>query len=357
MNEDCLKLTVFVGERERADRALVSDALFDLYERHSIEAAVLLRGIEGFGATRALHEHRLLTLSEDLPLVALALGRPAQMQQLRAEVEGLVTKGLVTVERALFWAGAPEDALPATLGATVKLTLYLGRKQRAAGRPAYAAAVDVLHRRGVSGATVFLGVDGVQRGYRRRARFFSRNDEVPLIVVAVGTRETIDPALRELRTLLAEPLATVERVELLKRGGRALTEPGALAERDDAGLGLWRELTVYADEQARHAGHPLYLQLVRRLRESGAAGATAIRGVWGYSADHPPHGDRLRSLVRRVPVAVVVLDRSAAMDGIWPIVDELTDEAGLVTSETVPAFRAIGPAIAVGGLRLASPPR
>ena len=37
------------------------------------------------------------------------------------------------------------------------------------------------------------------------------------------------------------------------------------------------------------------------------------------------------------------------------IVDELTDEAGLVTSEMVPAFRATGPQISRGGLTLARP--
>ena len=42
--------------------------------------------------------------------------------------------------------------------------------------------------------------------------------------------------------------------------------------------------------------------------------------------------------------------------GRWfAIVDELTDETGLVTSEQVPAVRAVGPGIARGGLRLADP--
>ncbi len=37
----------------------------------------------------------------------------------------------------------------------------------------------------------------------------------------------------------------------------------------------------------------------------------------------------------------------------WEIVDELTDEAGLVTSEMVPALRAIEGATVRGGLELA----
>ena len=40
----------------------------------------------------------------------------------------------------------------------------------------------------------------------------------------------------------------------------------------------------------------------------------------------------------------------------FAIVDELTDETGLVTSEMVPAYRASGPGIRHGGLGLAEPP-
>ena len=66
---------------------------------------------------------------------------------------------------------------------------------------------------------------------------------------------------------------------------------------------------ICAGEEAEHHGHPLYLQLIRRLREAGAAGATSLRGIWGNHGDHPPHGDRLLALRRKVPVLTVVVDR------------------------------------------------
>ena len=36
MNEDCLKLTVYFGERKRVGKRFVADALLDLYGRHEI---------------------------------------------------------------------------------------------------------------------------------------------------------------------------------------------------------------------------------------------------------------------------------------------------------------------------------
>ena len=99
--------------------------------------------------------------------------------------------------------------------------------------------------------------------------------------------------------LLTDPLVTLERVRVCKRDGTTFAEPRHLPEQDDAGLGIWQKLAVYAGEQARHGDHPLYVELIRRLREAGASGATSVRGIWGFSGDHPPHGDRLFRLRRQ----------------------------------------------------------
>jgi PII-like signaling protein len=118
-------------------------------------------------------------------------------------------------------------------------------------------------------------------------------------------------------------------------------------------LGIWQKLMVYTGEQSRHRGHPLQHQLIRRLHEAGAAGATSLRAVWGYHGDHQPHGDSFWQLRRRVGVVTVIVDSPERIRQWFAIVDELTDETGLVTSEMVPAFRATGPDLERGGLELA----
>jgi len=52
------------------------------------------------------------------------------------------------------------------------------------------------------------------------------------------------------------------------------------------------------------------------------------------------------------PVVTVVVDTPERTRRWFEVVDELTDETGLVTSELVPAFRATGPDLERGGLRL-----
>jgi PII-like signaling protein len=137
---------------------------------------------------------------------------------------------------------------------------------------------------------------------------------------------------------------TLERVEVCKRDGTLLARP------DPADPDAWRRLTVYGGEDARHAGRPLFPQLLRRLREAGASGATTLRGVRGFSGEHAPHGDRLVSPRRRVPLVTVVVDTAAGLEGWFDVVDELTAEHGLVTVETVPRLRATAGSTAVGRL-------
>jgi len=50
VNEDCLKLTAYFGERQRTDGGFAADALLDLCERRQLATSVLLRAVEGFGA-------------------------------------------------------------------------------------------------------------------------------------------------------------------------------------------------------------------------------------------------------------------------------------------------------------------
>ena len=354
MTDDCLKLTIYFGESDRVGRHLLSDVLLEAFERAGVQAGVLLRATEGFGIKQQLHTQRLLTLSEDLPLVAIAVDRREKIEAVLPDVQPLVTGGLLTLERARMVAGNVADAeLPEELHEATKLTIYLGRAERTDSGPAYIAAVNLLRRHGLDGATVLLGVDGMAHSTRHRARFFSRNANVPLVIVASGSGAQVQGVLEPLGRLLRSPLLTLERVRVCKRDGVKLAEPRHLPEQDDAGLGVWQKLMVHAAEGARHEGHALYLQLIRRLREEGATGATALRGIWGYSGAREPHGDRFFSLRRGVPVVTVVVDAPDAIQRWWEVIDEVTDEAGLVTSEMVPALHAVGPEIRHGGLRLA----
>ncbi len=339
--ENALKLTTYFGERSRVESRLLADELLDIHARREIRASILLRGVQGFGAKHRKRSDRLLTLSEDLPLVSVAIDTTERIEGLAEEIGMIGYEGLISLERArLIVPGGAAADLASQNGEAVKLTVFMGRHERANGTPAFVTVCQELHNHGVAGATVLLGVDGTMHGQRRRAHFFGRNVDVPLMVIAVGDAESIADALIHLRELLAEPLFTIELVRVCKRDGVLLQHPyGHQAPSTQNRLG--QKLTVIVSEAARHDNRSVYLELVRRLRLAKAAGATSMRGIWGFHGDHLPHGDRLLALHRHVPVVTETIDSPERIAELFPIIDELTHDRGLVTSELVPASSAL----------------
>jgi PII-like signaling protein len=350
VSDEYLKLTTYFGERLRSDNRFLADALLDLYGQTAVATSVVLRGIASFGPHHQLRSDQSLSMSEDSPIAIAAVDRADKIAPLADDVVAMTTRGLVTLERARLFTGSEACAPPET----VKLTLYVGRQDRVAGRPAHQAVCDALYRLGFAGASVFLGVDGTNGGQRQRARFFNRNVDVPVMIIAIGTGDQAVDAIPQLEAMLRQPLLTLERVQLCKRDGELVTWPAALPETDDHGRPLWQKLMVYTSEATLHDGVPIHRAIVRRLRDSRVvSGATALRGIWGFHGDHEPHGDKMIQLARQVPVTTIVVDSPQRIAASFDIIDGLTGGHGLVTSELVPALVSIDDGERRGGTVLA----
>ena len=311
MSDGYLKLTNYFAERLRSGDRFLADALLDLYGESAVATSVVLRGIASFGPHHVLRNDQSLSASAASPCVMAAVD-------------------------------------------TVKLTVYVGRQDRVSGQPAYQSLCDLLHRRGFAGASVFLGVDGTKHGQRRRARFFSRNVDIPVMIIAIGTGDQAVDAIPEFEAMLRQPLLTLERVQLCKRDGELMARPAALPATDDDGRPLWQKLMIYTSEATLHDGVPIHRAIVQRLFDANAArGATALRGIWGYHGDHKPHGDKMIQLTRQVPVTTIVVDSPERIAASFDIIDGVTDRHGLVTSELVPALVSIDGGERMGGTNLA----
>ncbi|MEE3062616.1 MAG: DUF190 domain-containing protein [Actinomycetota bacterium] len=362
MNQPCLKLTAYFGERQRAvgdERRFLADAMFDLFGANDVATSVMLRGIASFGASHELRSDVSLSLSEDPAIAIAAVDIEPKIRSLVDEVAAQTGRGLLTLERArLVTRQRGIDALgdfDTHNGDAAKLTVYVGRQERVAGRAAYYAVCERMYRHGFAGAIALLGVDGTVHGQRRRAHFFGRNVNVPMMIIGIGSTEQVCAAATELADVLAAPLLTVERVRLCKRDGEMFARPQQLPMTDDQGRTLWQKLMVYTAEATRYDALPIHRALVQRLMRSGTArGATVLRGMWGFHGDHKPHGDKFFQVARRVPVTTIVVDTPESIARSFDIVDELTDHHGLVTSEMVPAVLSLDETQRLGDISLAS---
>ncbi|MGE0028736.1 MAG: DUF190 domain-containing protein [Thermoleophilia bacterium] len=339
-----LKLVVHHGERARTGGRLTGDAVMEAIAGAGVAAAVALRGVEGFGAHHRLRTDRLLTLSDDLPLITLAVGPATAVAPLATAVAALVPSGLLTLERvALPGLGLDDDLFPSTARGTAKLTVLCGR---AALRP----VADALVAEGAAGVTALVGVDGVLAAGRRRGSVRGNGRGVPAAVIAVGPAPALLRAMPRVRGAAGDHVLCLERVNLIRRAGAAVGPLPVVPERDAAGLGLWQRVLVAlgAEDRAAH-------RLVRDLRAAGCAGATALRGAFATFGG-AVHEERLLALRRRAPVQLTIIDTPAAVHRVWPVIEAATARDGLVTCETLPAVRihAVG-GRRVGGLRLAAP--
>ena len=350
-----LKLSVCFGERDAVDGRFLAERIVTELERSGVAAAILMRGVEGFGIKQRRRTDRLLTLSEDLPVIAIGVGAPGPVEEAATRIGAIDFDGLVTIER-LRLLDPPVGAATAGVTGAARLSVHLGRGRRLAGEPAHRRLLSLLREAGAEGGSALLGVDGILGGARRRAGFFSRNVDVPALVVSVGHAERLAAAAAAATELPGATLATLERVHVCKRDGGPLVPPPAVPGRDPDGLRIWQKLTLHSNEQAHVGGRPVHVEAVRRLRAAGADGATALRGVWGFDGDRGPYGDSFRSLRRRVPTMTIVVDRPARAREWLDILDELTPDRGLLTSEVVPARHARGPGGDEGPIALAGPP-
>lgn len=339
MTDEILTLTAYFAERERSGDRFLAEAMLDLFDERDVATSVMLRGIASFGPTHVARSDRSLTLSEDPPVVVFAVDTAERISGLADDVAAMLGRGLVMLQRG-HRVVAP--------GGSVRLSLYLGRRQRIANSPAFIAVCDVLHRLGFLGADVSLGVDGTVAGQRRRARFFSRNAGVPLLIRTIGTAAQAAAAVDELRGMLSDPLFSVEPIVVCKTAGKTLASPAEVSGGDP-----FQKLTLRTAEDTLVDGRPIHRVLIDRLKESDhASGATAVRGIWGFHGQERPHGDRFVQLFRHVPVSTVMIDTAEHIAATFRIVDELTQRDGLVTCESVPAAFAVHGQQSDGNLRL-----
>jgi PII-like signaling protein len=94
------KLTIVVGEQDRAGHRRHSLATEIVHMAHASEiaGATVTRGIEGYGKSNHIHTTRILSLSDDLPLVVTIVDHAAAVERFVEQILPLVQGGLVTVE-------------------------------------------------------------------------------------------------------------------------------------------------------------------------------------------------------------------------------------------------------------------
>lgn len=92
-------LRIFIGESDRYFGRPLYEVIIEEARRRGLAGATVLQGTLGFGASSRIHTAKILRLSEDLPRVIEIVDRPEKIADFLPYLDGMITEGLVTLER------------------------------------------------------------------------------------------------------------------------------------------------------------------------------------------------------------------------------------------------------------------
>jgi hypothetical protein len=92
------RLSIFVGEGDQWHHRPLYTEIVHRAHRAGLAGATVLRGVEGYGASSRIHTMRLLSLSEELPVVIVIIDAERRVRDFLPQLDELVAEGLVTVE-------------------------------------------------------------------------------------------------------------------------------------------------------------------------------------------------------------------------------------------------------------------
>jgi uncharacterized protein len=106
-----LRLSIFIGEDDRWQHKPLYHEIVTQARAAGLAGATVLRGCEGYGASSLIHTTRLLSLTEDLPIVIIIVDAEDKVREFLPQLDELVTEGMVILDGVdvLRYEGRPQS--------------------------------------------------------------------------------------------------------------------------------------------------------------------------------------------------------------------------------------------------------
>jgi PII-like signaling protein len=97
------------------------------------------------------------------------------------------------------------------------------------------------------------------------------------------------------------------------------------------------KVSIYLSDGATHHGVPVYTSILDFLFYRGVAGATVMKGVAGFGADHHMHSSSMVEISDRLPIKIEFIETREKVDAILGKLEELAGSGLIEMQETLVA--------------------
>src|SRR5208282_598435 len=177
-----------------------------------------------------------------------------------------------------------------TSGPAKKVIIYVGEDHQYHGQSLYAAILDFLLYRGISGASVVRGIAGFGADHHMHTTRIERlTENLPIKIEFIESPEKVNELLPKLHEMVGSGLIEMQDTTVVKASevsGKSALQPAIPAIRSESKAKLMR---IFIGENDKWHDKPLHLALVESMRANDIAGVTVYQGILGYGANRRIH--------------------------------------------------------------------
>ncbi|MFZ0287427.1 MAG: DUF190 domain-containing protein [Terriglobales bacterium] len=219
-------------------------------------------------------------------------------------------------------------------GAAKKVIVYVGEDQQYHGHTVYAAILDFLFYRGVSGATIMRGIAGFGADHHiHTTRLVELAKNLPVKIEFIETAERVEELLPKLQELAGSGLIEIQDTTVIKPAQTSKGQPDVASPHPLKTESRAKLMRIFFGENDKWHGKPLQKALVEALRANDIAGVTVYRGILGYGANRRVHKDKALSLSHDRPIMLAVIDTAEKLAAFTPILDQMLQQGLVVVSD------------------------
>jgi len=219
-------------------------------------------------------------------------------------------------------------------GAAKKVSIYVGEDQQYHGHSVYAAILDFLFYRGVSGATIMRGIAGFGADHHlHTTRLVELAENLPVKIEFIETAERVEDLLPKLQEIAGTGLIEIHDTTVVKPAQSSKRQPQTEPVHPLKKEGKAKLMRIFFGENDKWHDKPLQDALVEALRANDIAGVTVYRGILGYGANRRIHKDKTLGLSHDRPIMMAIVDTETKLAAFTPILDQMLQQGLVVLSD------------------------